>query len=366
MKSTPISVYPKIKIFVEMSASGSVAKSLGVEPKDKVACVSLEAQDVGEMMSALGWGNPAPGESSMAMASYEELMLHAIDQSSHLSGYGYSKLSVPFKQALDQQAPGWCESVDEGKSPQKAEVWVWARSSLETRDLCSARRAGPLLLATHEQASMDMVATLSENFERLGAQPQVSWEDGFCADPKGKSKLPPWGWKMSAGAAYCLEAESTEIACAWLSSKAIASLAKSPLGKAFSSWHVFGLISSIKPMRLVCGKYGSNKSYSSYALKGEMKKTLFPCQIAQASWADRGQKGASIEECEAALESVFGKEAKISRVSKNEERLGAMRPSGVEDWLESIQAQVTVRAIEKTLKKEKASTMKATKRSTRI
>lgn len=361
-----VSTYPKIKLFVAMGASGSVAQSLGVDPKDKVACLDLESTDVAQVMASLDWGNPAPGESRLAISSLEEILTHAIEQASQLSGYGYSNLRAPVKQTFDQHLPGWSDSVDQGKEPESGQVWISASCNLEMHEIRSARRAGALLLAQHEQASMDMVATLCETFERLGATPKVSWIEGFSSKPSGQSKLPAWDWKMRSGAAYCLEAESKQLACAWVGSKGISALSRKPLGKAFGSWHAFALLSSIKPIRLVCGEHSSNRSYSSFSLKGDMDKTLFPCQIALASWGFRGKPGAKIEACEKALERVFGKSARISRVSESIEHPGSMRTEAVEDWLASVQAEIAANAIEKTLKSFESLKEKGAKRSTRL
>lgn len=360
------STYPKIKLIVTMGASGSVAQSLGVDPKSKVVSLALEPSDVGLVMAALGWGNPDPGESGLAIASLEEILRRAVEQASILSGYGYSNLREPLNKTVKQHMPSWSASVDRGEASKSGEVWISANCSLETHDIRNARRAGPLLLAQHEQSSMDMVETLCETFERLGAIPKVSWIEGGAKNQAGLSKLPAWDWKMHVGAAYCLEAESKDLACAWVSPKGISSLAKKSLGKAFGPWHALALISSIKPIRLACGEHSSDRSYSSFSLKGDMEKVLFPCQVANASWGYRGKPGATIEECEKALERVFGKDARISRVSESIEPSGAMRPEAVEDWLSSIQAELSAKAIEKTLKGSEGLKAKGAKMSSRL
>lgn len=356
-----IAAWPKLRIAATLNASSSLAQSLGVHPAPRVAFIDLASQDMAAIAASMGWSSILDGESELALESVSAAIEAAIEQAGMLSGYGYPN-GVDLKEQAMRFDPEWGRSLSGEKpwSPARGGAsLLWAaRLSLDVGSerwrAAGSSKAGALLMCEHEQRAQVFVETLMDTFRRLGCMPVKAHSEGFNDWSQAASSLPPKRPALKNGFAFCMQLSSGEIVAANIGHKGSKALAASPLWKAYGQWHGLSLLGSVKTLKMAAGLGRSNRSYSACALPG-LKMYPYPCQLVLARGDWRGSKGADANEAREALRTYFGEVIEALDVLSDEgERLGAMRPASLENWLEGVKANLQARDLERSLLKSRA------------
>jgi hypothetical protein len=350
----PASLYPKLRLHLRLTANGSVSERLGADPKPRELTLDVDAQGVSHMMGALGWRHVGEGQAELAAESLSHLIESMLETANWSGGYDYSERPRA-KESFDRLDSHWKDAL-EGRAPWRVgseATGLWMESSCH---LSSSRPidAEPLRSAQwmcmHERGAQEVVGTLIDQFARLGAKATIGWSKGFGDWSQTLSKLPEqWSWP-SLGAAICVEMQDDSAVCASLSAKGLKKLAQSDLGKAMGPRMGLMLLSSSKPLRVVCGPSHAMRSYSYAALPAYPQKH-FPCQTfcARSDW--RGVAGATAQEAMAALIEIAGPKglARLDYMAPSQEGLGDMRREGVKQWLASCEALFLAKTLRRSL-----------------
>lgn len=258
-----IARYPRIRMKINVNASGSHARTLGVDPLPRSFVLNIEPEQVSAMMSALEWDRLEKGQAKMAVMAMEVLLNAIFENSAWMSNYRYNNM-IDMQDAFKRASPQWRECLEGAASwPEgilSSGAWIESSIHLDTSKWSSnGAGQGDELTAAHKHHTQEFVSTMIDHFSKLGSRVDLVSTHNVSDWSQVKSKLQKWKWSP-LGLAVSYVWNDGSAVCAALSGAQTRALALSALGKALGPSRGLALIGNMRGL----SPFGSDHTFLSF------------------------------------------------------------------------------------------------------